>query len=120
MKRAGLLIVSVLVAAGPSATPIHSQAPAAQEARLLRFPAIHGNQVVSTYAGDLFTGPNNIVIGWKNANHIRFRSRRTEWKVYFASDRDARGRMNLYSYDLDLLKKSPVKMPPPPPYPIKK
>ncbi len=27
----------------------------AQEARLLRFPAIHGNQVVFTYAGDLYT-----------------------------------------------------------------
>ncbi len=26
-----------------------------QEARLLRFPAIHGNQVVLTYAGDLYT-----------------------------------------------------------------
>ncbi len=27
----------------------------AEEARLLRFPAIHGNQVVFTYAGDLYT-----------------------------------------------------------------
>ena len=26
-----------------------------EEARLLRFPAIHGNQVVFTYAGDLYT-----------------------------------------------------------------
>jgi len=25
------------------------------ESRLLRFPAIHGNQVVFTYAGDLYT-----------------------------------------------------------------
>jgi hypothetical protein len=48
MKRAVLLIVSVLVAAGFSAEPIHSQTPAAQEARLLRFPAVHGNQVVLT------------------------------------------------------------------------
>jgi len=30
-------------------------ASAQQEARLLRFPAIHGNQVVFTYAGDLYT-----------------------------------------------------------------
>jgi len=28
---------------------------AQQEARLLRFPAIHGNQIVFTYAGDLYT-----------------------------------------------------------------
>ncbi|MBN2199905.1 MAG: PD40 domain-containing protein [Candidatus Aminicenantes bacterium] len=28
-----------------------------EEARLLRFPAIHGNQVVFTYAGDLYTVP---------------------------------------------------------------
>ena len=29
----------------------------ADEARLLRFPALHGNQVVFTYAGDLYTVP---------------------------------------------------------------
>jgi tricorn protease len=29
----------------------------AQESRLLRFPAIHGNQIVFTYAGDLYTVP---------------------------------------------------------------
>ena len=28
---------------------------AAEEARLLRFPAIHGNQIVFSYAGDLYT-----------------------------------------------------------------
>ena len=27
----------------------------AQESRLLRFPAIHGNQIVFTYAGDLYS-----------------------------------------------------------------
>ena len=26
-----------------------------EEARLLRFPAIHGNQLVFSYAGDLYT-----------------------------------------------------------------
>jgi tricorn protease len=31
--------------------------PAADEARLLRFPTIHGNQVVFTYAGNLYTVP---------------------------------------------------------------
>ena len=32
---------------------------AQDEARLLRFPAIHGNQVVFSYAGDLYTVPAN-------------------------------------------------------------
>ena len=27
----------------------------AEEARLLRFPAVHGDQIVFTYAGDLYT-----------------------------------------------------------------
>jgi len=34
------------------------QLHAAEESRLLRFPAIHGNQIVFTYAGDLFTVPS--------------------------------------------------------------
>ena len=123
-----------------------------QEARLLRFPAVHGNQIVFTYAGDLYSvasaggvarkltndvgfemfahfspdgkqiaftaqydgntevylmpseggvpkrltytatlgrddvsdrmGPNNIVMGWKDNEHILFRSRRTEWNDF--------------------------------------
>ena len=40
-----------LVLAGP--TPTGAQ----EEARLLRFPHIHGNTVVFTYAGDLYTAP---------------------------------------------------------------
>ena len=28
------------------------------DARLLRFPAVHGNQIVFTYAGDLYTVPS--------------------------------------------------------------
>jgi tricorn protease len=51
MKRLFLTVTALLFALagqpGPSA-----QAP---EARLLRFPAIHGNQIVFTYAGDLYT-----------------------------------------------------------------
>ena len=43
-----LLLVSASII-GP-----HAQTP---EARLLRFPAIHGGQVVFTYAGDLYTVP---------------------------------------------------------------
>ncbi len=37
------------------ASPLPAQNPLASEARLLRFPAIHGDQVVFTYAGDLYT-----------------------------------------------------------------
>ncbi|HNV02899.1 MAG TPA: PDZ domain-containing protein [Vicinamibacterales bacterium] len=163
MKRLALLLACAAAAA--IATPtvtLHSQAPAAGESRLLRFPAIHGNRIVFTYAGDLYTvpaaggtarrltsdigfemfarfspdgerlaftgqydgntevyvmpsdggvpkrvtytatlgrddvsdrmGPNNIVIGWKNATQILFRSRRTEWN-------DFRGQLYLASVD---------------------
>ena len=160
MTRTALLLVTALLAAGPSVAPVHTQAQAGDEARLLRFPAIHGSQVVFTYAGDLYTvpvaggvarrltsdvgfemfarfspdgksiaftaqydgntevylmpadggvpkrltytatlgrddvsdrmGPNNIVIGWKNAAQILFRSRRTEWN-------DFRGQLYLVS-----------------------
>ncbi len=125
------------------------QAFAQQETRLLRFPAIHGNQIVFSYAGDLYTvpskggtarkltndagfemfarfspdgkhiaftaqydgntevylmpseggipkrltftatldrddvsdrmGPNNIVMGWKGADRILYRSRKDQW-----------------------------------------
>jgi tricorn protease len=44
---AALLVLLAAGVAGPRA-----QAP---ESRLLRFPAIHGNQIVFTYAGDLYT-----------------------------------------------------------------
>ena len=125
---------------------------AQQEMRLLRFPAIHGSQIVFTYAGNLYTvpssggvarrmtdgpgfemfarfspdgktiaftgqydgntevyvmpaeggvprrltytatlgrddvsdrmGPNNIVMTWKDASHIVYRSRWTEWNDF--------------------------------------
>jgi len=160
MKRAALLLVTALLAAGPSIAPVHTQSPATDEARLLRFPAVHGTQLVFTYAGDLYTvpvsggvarrltsdagfemfarfspdgrsiaftgqydgntevylmpaeggvprrltytatlgrddvsdrmGPNNIVIGWKNETQVLFRSRRTEWN-------DFRGQLYLAS-----------------------
>ena len=162
MTRTVLLLVAAVLALGPSVAPVHTQAPAGDEARLLRFPAIHGNQVVFTYAGDLYTvpvaggvarrltsdvgfemfarfspdgrsiaftgqydgntevylipaeggipkrltytatlgrddvsdrmGPNTIVIGWKNDRQILFRSRRTEWN-------DFRGQLYLASID---------------------
>src|SRR4051794_24394053 len=39
-------------------SPVFAQdAPAKDEARLLRFPAIHGKHIVFPYAGDLYTVP---------------------------------------------------------------
>ena len=54
MKRLLALLGLVVIVAG-TAGPT-GQSPT--EARLLRFPAIHGNQVVFTYAGDLYTVPS--------------------------------------------------------------
>ncbi|MCX6553166.1 MAG: protease, partial [Acidobacteria bacterium] len=158
MKRLFILFACLAALGGATIVPVHTQSPA--ETRLLRFPAIYGNQVVFTYAGDLFTvpatggvarrltsdvgfemfarfspdgkqlaftgqydgntevyvmpalggvpkrvtwtatlgrddvsdrmGPNNIVMGWKNASQILFRSRRTEWN-------DFRGQLYLAS-----------------------
>ena len=49
MRRCSLFsLVAVAVCAS-------SAAAAPDEARLLRFPAIHGDQIVFTYAGDLYT-----------------------------------------------------------------
>jgi tricorn protease len=59
-----ILLASILLVALPPeaeprgsqlAAPPLSQAAAQPETRLLRFPAIHGDQVVFGYAGDLFT-----------------------------------------------------------------
>ena len=44
----------------------------AQEARLLRFPAIHGNQIVFTYAGDLYTVPSSGGVARKLTTDIGF------------------------------------------------
>jgi len=43
--------------------------PAQDEARLLRFPAIYDNQLVFTYAGDLYTVPADGGIARKLTNH---------------------------------------------------
>jgi tricorn protease len=43
-----------------------------QEARLLRFPAIHGNQIVFTYAGDLYTVSANGGVARKLTNDVGF------------------------------------------------
>jgi tricorn protease len=45
----GILLFLLLAGAGPAAR--------ADETRLLRFPAIHGEQIAFTYAGDLYTVP---------------------------------------------------------------
>lgn len=52
LQRFGLLVWLVGGLSAGAAEP-----PAADEARLLRFPAIHGDQVVFSYAGDLYTVP---------------------------------------------------------------
>ncbi len=45
---------------------------AQEEARLMRFPAIHGNQIVFTYAGDLYTVSKGGGIARKLTNHEGF------------------------------------------------
>ena len=45
----------MLVAAAALAAFAGSASAAPEEARLLRFPTIHGDQIVFTYAGDLYT-----------------------------------------------------------------
>src|SRR6266852_826882 len=42
------------------------------EARLLRFPAIHGNQIVFTYAGDLYTVASTGGVARKLTSHDGF------------------------------------------------
>lgn len=43
-----------------------------QEARLLRFPDIHGNQIVFSYAGDLYTVPSNGGVARKLTNSVGY------------------------------------------------
>jgi tricorn protease len=52
----------------PTANGVNGHA----EARLLRFPAIHGNQLVFTYAGDLYTVPATGGIARKLTSHDGF------------------------------------------------
>ena len=44
----------------------------AQDARLLRFPAIHGSQIVFTYAGDLYTVPATGGVARKLTSDVGF------------------------------------------------
>lgn len=59
-----LAMVAALIGAGP--------ALAQDEARLLRFPTIHGNQVVFTYAGNLYSVAGTGGVARKLTNHEGF------------------------------------------------
>src|SRR5207248_4073593 len=61
-------LAALLLCAGWAAA---ADAPPADqgEARLLRFPTIHGNTVVFTYAGDLYTVPASGGVARKLTNH---------------------------------------------------
>jgi tricorn protease len=53
--RLWITCAALLAAAGGARPADPGPAPSEGEARLLRFPAIHGKQIVFTYAGDLYT-----------------------------------------------------------------
>jgi tricorn protease len=53
MRPWSLFFLLLLPAVGAAADP--GPAPSADEARLLRFPAVHDKSIVFTYAGDLYT-----------------------------------------------------------------
>ncbi len=64
MKNIGLtLLMMAVLAFGTQAQ---------EEARLLRFPAVHGNQVVFTYAGDIYTVARTGGMARKLTNHEGF------------------------------------------------
>lgn len=65
MKRIKILSLLILMLWGMNAT-------AQEEARLMRFPAIHGNRVVFTYAGDLYTVPLKGGIARKLTSHVGY------------------------------------------------
>ena len=58
----GFLLILLLLVASISL--------ASEEARLLRFPAIHGDQIVFTYAGDLYTVSASGGVARKLTNHV--------------------------------------------------
>jgi len=64
MKRLGLILASLLAMVVLSF--------AQQEARLMRFPAIHGDQIVFTYAGDLYTVTTSGGVARKLTNDVGF------------------------------------------------
>src|SRR6267142_2569117 len=62
------ILFSLIVFLTPAAA--HAQVP--DETRLLRFPAIHGNRLVFTYAGNLYTVEADGGIARKLTNHDGF------------------------------------------------
>jgi tricorn protease len=56
----------------PSLVLVVSMLNAQDEMRLLRFPAMHGNQVAFTYAGDLYTVPTTGGVARKLTNDVGF------------------------------------------------
>jgi tricorn protease len=66
--RAIAIVVSLLFVCEPPA----SAGGVTGEARLLRFPAIHGEQIVFTYAGDLYTVPAQGGIARRLTSHEGF------------------------------------------------
>ncbi len=63
MKKLAIIIFVLLAFAGNTFS---------QESRLLRFPAVNGNQVVFTYAGDLYTVPLTGGIARKLTNNVGY------------------------------------------------
>ena len=64
--RSSLVLVGMLI------VTLTGTARAAEEARLLRFPAIHGDRIVFTYAGDLYTVPASGGTARKLTSHDGF------------------------------------------------
>ena len=62
----------ILSAVFVAATCVNPLAAAPDEARLLRFPAIHGDQIVFTYAGDLYTVAANGGVARRLTSHPGF------------------------------------------------
>ena len=66
---------------------------AGEEARLLRFPAIHGKTIVFTYAGDLYTVPADGGTARKLTNHDGFEM----WVKCLEGDKKAWAQMKKYN-----------------------
>ncbi len=67
MNRFRIIAATVLLSAG-CVVSSYSQ----QEARLMRFPAIHDNQIVFSYAGDLYTVPATGGVARKLTNDVGY------------------------------------------------
>jgi len=65
MKKLTVVVLLLLIA-------LPLIAPAQDESRLLRFPAIHGNQIVFTYAGNMYSVPANGGLARRLTNHEGF------------------------------------------------